>query len=41
MEHLFNSFNEKKIMIVGDMMLDTYMNGKVERISRKRSVLSM
>ena len=38
MEHLFNSFNEKKIMIVGDMMLDTYMNGKVERISPEAPV---
>jgi rfaE bifunctional protein kinase chain/domain len=38
MEHLFNSFNEKKIMIVGDMMLDIYMNGKVERISPEAPV---
>ena len=38
MEHLFNSFNDKKIMIVGDMMLDIYMNGKVERISPEAPV---
>ena len=38
MENLFNSFNDKKIMIVGDMMLDTYMNGKVERISPEAPV---
>ena len=38
METLFNSFNEKKIMIVGDMMLDIYMNGKVERISPEAPV---
>ena len=38
MENLFNSFNEKKIMIVGDMMLDIYMNGKVERISPEAPV---
>lgn len=38
MENLFNSFNNQKIMIVGDMMLDTYMNGKVERISPEAPV---
>ena len=38
MKNLFNSFNEKKIMIVGDMMLDIYMNGKVERISPEAPV---
>ena len=38
METLFNSFNEKKIMIVGDMMLDIYMKGKVERISPEAPV---
>ena len=38
MKDLFNSFNRKKIMIVGDMMLDIYMNGKVERISPEAPV---
>ena len=38
MKNLFNSFNDKKIMIVGDMMLDIYMNGKVERISPEAPV---
>ena len=38
MENLFNSFNNQKIMIVGDMMLDIYMNGKVERISPEAPV---
>ena len=38
MEKLFDSFNEKKIMIVGDMMLDIYMHGKVERISPEAPV---
>ena len=38
MENLINSFNGKKIMIVGDMMLDIYMNGKVERISPEAPV---
>ena len=38
MKSLFNSFNEKKIMIVGDVMLDIYMKGKVERISPEAPV---
>ncbi|MBR5603324.1 MAG: hypothetical protein IKY27_10615 [Bacteroidales bacterium] len=38
MENLFNSFNDKKIMIVGDIMLDVYMKGKVERISPEAPV---
>lgn len=38
MKELFNSFNEKKIMIVGDVMLDIYMKGKVERISPEAPV---
>lgn len=38
MKNLFNSFNGKKIMVVGDMMLDIYMNGKVERISPEAPV---
>ena len=38
MKELFNSFNEKKIMIVGDVMLDVYMKGIVERISPEAPV---
>ncbi len=38
MKDLFDSFNGKKIMIVGDMMLDIYMKGKVERISPEAPV---
>lgn len=38
MKDLFDSFNEKKIMIVGDVMLDVYMKGKVERISPEAPV---
>lgn len=38
MKELFDSFNEKKIMIVGDVMLDIYMKGKVERISPEAPV---
>jgi len=38
MKTLFDSFNNKKIMIVGDIMLDVYMEGKVERISPEAPV---
>lgn len=38
MKTLFDSFKEKKIMIIGDVMLDVYMNGKVERISPEAPV---
>ncbi len=38
MKDIFDSFSEKKIMIVGDVMLDIYMKGKVERISPEAPV---
>lgn len=38
MKNLFDSFNEQKIMIIGDVMLDIYMIGKVERISPEAPV---
>ena len=38
MKNLFDSFNNQKIMIVGDVMLDVYMKGKVERISPEAPV---
>ena len=38
MKDLFDSFNKQKIMIVGDVMLDIYMKGKVERISPEAPV---
>jgi rfaE bifunctional protein kinase chain/domain len=38
MKELFDSFNEKKIMIIGDVMLDVYMKGIVERISPEAPV---
>lgn len=37
-KHLFDSFNSKRIMIIGDIMLDVYMMGKVERISPEAPV---
>jgi rfaE bifunctional protein kinase chain/domain len=38
MKELFNSFNKQTIMIIGDVMLDVYMKGKVERISPEAPV---
>ena len=35
---LFKSFNDKRILIIGDVMLDLYLNGKVERISPEAPV---
>ncbi len=38
MKELFDSFNRQTIMIIGDVMLDVYMKGKVERISPEAPV---
>ena len=38
MENLFNCFSRQRIMIVGDIMLDIYMRGKVDRISPEAPV---
>lgn len=35
---LFDSFNGKRVMIIGDVMLDLYLDGKVERISPEAPV---
>jgi len=35
---LFDSFNIKRIMIIGDVMLDLYLTGKVDRISPEAPV---
>ena len=35
---LFESFNDKRILIIGDVMLDFYLIGKVERISPEAPV---
>ncbi len=32
-ERTFNKFSEKKVLIVGDAMIDSYLYGRVERIS--------
>ena len=38
MENLFNCFSRQRIMIIGDIMLDVYMKGKVDRISPEAPV---
>ena len=35
---LFNSFTSLKVGVIGDVMLDTYMWGKVDRISPEAPV---
>ncbi len=35
---LFDSFNNKKVLIIGDVMVDSYIWGKVERISPEAPV---
>lgn len=37
-EDLFSSFNDKKILIIGDVMIDAYIWGKVKRISPEAPV---
>jgi rfaE bifunctional protein kinase chain/domain len=38
LKETFNSFNQKKIMVIGDVMIDSYMWGKVDRISPEAPV---
>ena len=38
LEHLFNQFNDLRVCIVGDVMIDAYVWGKVERISPEAPV---
>lgn len=37
-KELFESFKSKKILVIGDVMIDSYLNGKVERISPEAPV---
>ncbi len=32
-EKIFSRFNELRVLIIGDAMIDTYLWGKIERIS--------
>lgn len=35
---IFKSFNNQKVLVIGDVMIDTYLMGKVERISPEAPV---
>lgn len=37
-KHIFKTFSDKKIIIIGDVMVDTYIKGKVNRISPEAPV---
>ena len=37
-EQLFNKFSKLKVLIIGDVMIDAYLWGKVERISPEAPV---
>lgn len=36
--HLFNRFNSCKVLVIGDVMVDSYLTGKVDRISPEAPV---
>tara|TARA_B100000809_G_scaffold264760_1_gene321505 strand:+ start:202 stop:1191 length:990 start_codon:yes stop_codon:yes gene_type:complete len=38
LQNVFNEFSSKKIIIIGDVMIDTYIKGKVNRISPEAPV---
>lgn len=38
LESLFNDFNKKRVLIVGDVMVDSYIVGKVDRVSPEAPV---
>lgn len=38
LEALFDSFNGVRVLIIGDVMVDNYINGKVERVSPEAPV---
>ncbi len=38
LRNLFQEFNRKKVLVIGDVMLDTYIWGKVDRISPEAPV---
>jgi len=37
--HLIDKLQNKKIMVIGDMVADIYLEGKISRISREAPVL--
>jgi D-glycero-beta-D-manno-heptose-7-phosphate kinase len=36
--HLFNKFDSCRVLVIGDVMVDSYLNGKVDRISPEAPV---
>jgi D-glycero-beta-D-manno-heptose-7-phosphate kinase len=38
LSEIFNSFNEKNVLIIGDVMIDSYIWGNVRRISPEAPV---
>jgi len=38
LEHLFQQFKDKKILVIGDVMVDEYLRGKVSRLSPEAPV---
>ena len=38
MKHILDKFSKKKILVIGDLMLDRYLWGQVERISPEAPV---
>lgn len=38
LEKIFNSFNDLKVLVIGDCMVDSYLEGRVERISPEAPV---
>ena len=38
LEALFEGFKQKKIVVLGDVMIDAYLTGKVQRISPEAPV---
>ncbi len=39
LKNIVNKFNEKKILVVGDLIADVYLDGRISRISREAPVL--
>ena len=38
LDKLFNEFNSKKVLVIGDSMIDSYMFGEINRISPEAPV---
>ena len=38
LDKLFNEFNSKKVLVIGDAMIDAYMFGEINRMSPEAPV---